>query len=471
VRRLSGADSQFLRRETLTEHQHTIKVTVLDPSTAYAPVTYDALRDKIRDVVPMLPPFRWRLVEPPLQLGLPWWADDTDLDVDYHVRRMAAPSPGGPRELSEVISIIASTGLARDRPLWQMWFVEGIADERVAIVIKVHHSLADGMASAKLLADIMTTSAGSSPFPPADRAEPESIPSRAQLLRDGVVEQARLLWALPALVRRTVRSIRYNFGRRRSDEAYHARAFDAPKVRFNEPLTPYRSFAYVTLDLTAMKQVKNALGGTLNDVFLALCSGAVRRYLAGRDELPDTTLTATVPVSIRRPEENDDYGNRVNSWFVRLRTELSDPVARYRAIHRETTLAKEIHAERDTELMWDWQAYWAPFRLVTIDLLGLGQRFQPESAAYTLVAANVPGPREPLYSHGAGLEELISVGPLLKGMGLNFTGWSYVDRLTIGVLVCPERVPDVWTLAEGLEASLDELVTRADRGADPGDDG
>ena len=277
MHRLAGADSLFIFNENRARHQHTLKIAVVDPAGADMPVTYDALRDQIREALPLLEPFRWRLVRVPFDLGHPYWIDAPDLDLDYHVQRVAVPAPGGPREFAEVISRIASVGLERDRPLWQVWFVEGLADGQVAYVTKVHHSLADGMASERLLAEAF-----------ADR--PDHTPmgaGRAARSRAGT----GMVAASRARARRRAAHARRRFRccccapRARRGAAARTRAvasdagtkpFAGPHTRFDEPLTPHRWLAYEIFDLAQIKKVSHAFDASVNDVMLAMAAGALR---------------------------------------------------------------------------------------------------------------------------------------------------------------------------------------------------
>jgi WS/DGAT/MGAT family acyltransferase len=208
-----------------------------------------------------------------------------------------------------------------------------------------------------------------------------------------------------------------------------------------------------------MRQVKDTLGGTLNDVYVAICAGAVRRYLEARGELPREPLTASIPVTIRKPEEARSYGNRTASWQVALATDLSDARARYEAICRNNRHAREAHDAKDRQLVADWMDYWWGFRAFQ-GLQWLG-RLLTKRPAFHLILSNVRGPNAPLYSNGAKVVALRSMGPLLDGAALNFTGWSYVDTMSVGIVACREHVPDVWDLADGVAHSLRELVEAA----------
>jgi diacylglycerol O-acyltransferase / wax synthase len=460
VRKLAGADSLFIFNETPARHQHTLKIAVVDPDGSDAPVTYDALRDQMQDALPLLEPFRWRLVKVPLNIAHPYWADVDRVDIDYHIRRAAVRPPGGSRELADVISTIASTGLDRDRPLWQVWFVEGLAGGHVAYVAKVHHSLADGMSSARLLAEIATERADATPMPPSRDLVGESIPGRTMMFRRGLHDLVRMLLDLPSLLLRTWRFSRALHARTRAGEPHAAKPFAGPHTRFDRPLTPNRAFAYETFALSDIKVVAKAFEARVTDVVLAMASGALRRYFLRHGELPDRSLTAAIPVSVRKPEEAREWGNRIASWYVALATDVEDPVERMHAIVRGTHAARAELDATDPELQHRWAEYWRLFRLATFAFPQMARPFL-HRPSYNVIVSTVPGPPRPLFRHGARLVHVISMGPLVEGMGINFTGWSYAGEMTIAVMACREHAPDLWDVTADLRASLDELKVAA----------
>ena len=457
MRRLSGADSLFVFNETQTCHQHTLKIAVVDPAGADMPVDYDALREQMSEALPLLEPFRWRLVRVPFDIGHPYWVDAPDLDLDYHVQRVTLPSPGGRRELAEAISSIASVGLARDRPLWQVWFVEGLAHGQVAYITKVHHSLADGVASERLLSAAFADRREHTPMGPIESLRAEPVPGRFRLLALGLVDALRMFIGLPRLLLRTAGVARRARAHARVRSHPGVGPFKGPHTRFDEPLTSHRWLAYETFDLAAIKRVSHAFEASVNDVLLAMAAGALRSYLDEHGELPEASLTAAVPVSVRGPDETQAWGNRVASWYVTLATDIDDPVARLREIVRSTRAARAELEATDPELQHAWAEYWRMFRLVTFGVPKLVRPFIGRPS-YNAIVSSVPGPAVPLYRHGARLVHMISMGPLVEGIGVNFTGWSYAGEMTIAVMSCREHAPDIWGLAAALHTSLDELI-------------
>ena len=264
------------------------------------------------------------------------------------MQRVAVSAPGGPRELAEVISRIASVGLERDRPLWQVWFVEGLADGRVAYVSKVHHSLADGVASERLLAEAFADRPDHTPMGAGEAPAAEPVPGWWRLLGLGVADVMRMLVALPPLlVPHRARGEARSCEHRAAGADPATKPFAGPHTRFDEPLTPHRWFAYETFDLTQIKRVGHAFGASVNDVLLAMAAGALRTYLHAHGELPDASLTAAVPVSVRKPGEERSWGNRVATWYVTLATDVEDPAKRLETIMRSTRAARaELGGDR-----------------------------------------------------------------------------------------------------------------------------
>ncbi len=461
VRRLSGSDSMFIFSENRNRHQHTLKIAVIDPCGADVLVTYDSLRDQIREALPLLEPFRWRLVRVPFDLGHPFWVNAPLLDLDYHIQRVAVSAPGGPRELAEVISEIASVGLERDRPLWQVWFVDGIADGHVAYVTKVHHSLADGMASERLLADAFGERPEDTPMGSTEPLETERIPGRWHLVWIGLIDVAKMVAALPALLVRTARALKRSRRHMRRQNEVPVKPFAGPHTRFDDALTPNRWLAYETFDLAAIKFVAKTFGAGVNDVVVAMAAGALRNYLMARGELPEKSLTAAIPVSVRAPDEERAWGNHTTTWYVTLATSVQNPTERFQTIMRSTNAARREMEASDAQLQSAWAEYWRLFRLVTFGVPKIARPFI-RRPSYNAIVSSVPGPKVPLYRHGARLVHMISMGPLVEGIGINFTGWSYAGEMTIAVMACRERAPDIWDLSTALQLSLKELTDAAE---------
>ncbi|MEB3979704.1 wax ester/triacylglycerol synthase family O-acyltransferase [Mycobacterium sp. 663a-19] len=459
MRRLNSVDNMFLKQENDTQPQHTIKAVVLDPAAALQPLTFDAVRAAVPALVAKVEPLRWQLLRPRLG-GRPWWIERPRVDLDYHVKYAKAEAPGGDRELAARISEIVSVGLDRGRPAWQLWYVDGLADGRIALVLKLHHALADGLASVRLLESIFSADPDE-PLPAAERAVvDEERPGTASWLRLVAANEGAALLRFPRVLMRSARTIGTGRRRRKAGRPGFAEAFAAPGTRFNEPFTVERQFTYVSCDLDTIKEIKTAFDVTLNDVFLAACSGAIRSYLDRHGELPDESLTTVVPVAIRPPGEEVDWGNQVTIWSVSLATDVADPVERLERIAANTRAARDVHAERDLWLFADWMDYWPLFWFYGrgLPLLGARTRRRP---TYSMTVSNVPGPKRRLYFGGAPIEKIISVGPIIYPYGLNVTGWTYLDDMVIGMQASKERVPDIGELAEAIPEALAELAALA----------
>jgi diacylglycerol O-acyltransferase len=458
VERLSGVDANLLYMETPTVHMHTLKIAVLEPS-GEAPRSLAAVKQELRDRLPLLPPFRRRLVELPFGFHHPVWIT-VEPDLDEHVRAATLPAPGGHRQLDELVARIASSPLDRSRPLWELWIVDGLERGRTAAVAKIHHSLADGIAVAELLANVMSPFPGSPPPAPREPVgEAEPVPSRRRLVGDAWIDHRRQLGRLPALVWRTARSLRA-VDRRRHElaPAPPLPLWDTPHTILNGALSARRAFASTSLPLAEVRAVKTRCGVTLNDVVLALVAGAVRSFLLARGALPQKPLVAEVPAGTDRPGTRRLSGNVLSNIFTSLCTDVDDPGERLRAIHAGAVGAKEIHAVLGPDLYAAWSDY-APTRafagLVRLgSRLRLADRFRPP---VNLIVSCVPGPRQPLYWAGGRLVDVFSVGPIIEGAALNVTAWSYVDHLNVGVLTCPDLIAEPHEIADGLHAALREL--------------
>lgn len=465
MERLTGLDAGHLYLETPTLHMHTLKISVLDPSTVPGGYSFARVRHELEQRLHLLPPFRRRLVEVPFGLTHPVWIEDPDFDLDWHLHRIDVPAPGGQREFCEVISEIASHQLDRRHPLWEIWVVEGLAGGRVGFVAKLHHSVADGVAAAALLANVLETDPEPrAPRPPSDAWTPEPIPTKRALARAAVADLAASIRGVPELLRRTVRGMReVRAVRRRYPEVPAATPLNTPKTRFNGSLSAQRIFATTTVPLDEVKAVRRAFGVTVNDVVLGMCAGALLRYLEAHGDHLDKPLLAGVPVSVEGPTDTPRLaGNAVSNLFISLRTDIADPVARLHAIHESSMVAKEVHTALGADMLADWSELAPPrpfaawMRLYS--RLRLADYHPPPQNA---VISNVPGPTEPLYIAGAKLVELYSTGPILEGIGLNVTVWSYTGTLYFGLISCRELMPDLWDLAELLPDALAELRAAA----------
>ena len=462
--RLPGVDAGFLYMETPTQHMHTLKIAYLDVGGLAGGYTYDVFKRGLAERLHLLPPFRRRLQHVPLQLHHPVWVEDRVLDLDQHLRRVVVAAPGGQREVEDAIADFAGTPLDRSRPLWEIAVLEGLPDGRICVVAKMHHAIADGVAASALLANVMDAGRGRRGSPWV----PDQVPPKAVLLRDAVVGQVRQLVGLPGLLLRTLRSLLALVRRRRELEVQPPRPIlDTPRVSFNGAITARRSFATASLPLADFREVRAAFGVSFNDVVLGVVSGALRGWLAARGETPAGPLTAGIPVATDGPGAAERVaGNRVSNMLTSLCTDVDDPGERLRAIAKVTDAAKVVQETLGLDMLQDWVQYTPPLPFSAfMRAYSRHRAADRHRAPFNVVVSNVPGPREPVYVGGARLTDLYSVGPILEGIGLNITVWSYCDRMAFSALACPDRFDDLPSLVAQLEPALEELRAAARSGA------
>jgi len=466
VQRLSGLDAVFLYMETASSHMHVAGTAVFDPSTASDPYSFERVRELIGQRLHLVPPFRRRLATVPFGLHHPVWVDDPDFDLEYHVRRAALPSPGGDNELARLAADVCARPLDRTRPLWEMYVVEGLRDGHIATVTKVHHAAIDGISGAEITVALLDLQPEPTRYDPPEW-KPERVPSDLEML---AYAGRSLLRQPPRLVRTLWRTAGAALnlrpgtrtGARPPDLRPPPTPFSAPRTSMNVALSPHRQIAFAELSLDEVKGVKRRLGGTVNDVVLAVCAGALRRYFEARREPVDADLVAMVPISVRAEEQRSDLGNKVSSMLVSLGTTIADPVERLATISAGTRGAKEQHRAIGAETLTDWAEFAAPAVAALAARLysrtKLADRHRP---FFNLTISNVPGPPFPLYSFGARLVANYPLGPIFDGGALNITVMSYMGSMCFGLVACPEAVDDVWSIAAALVDSLDELKKAA----------
>ena len=462
MQRLSATDAMMLYQEqTSKDHGHSMRVILLDPPDGVPPAAWLRVRDIFVNALNRLPLFWCRLVPTPLSLHHPLWVPDPDFHVYDHFHRVGCPSPGGERELADLVSDIAAQALDRKRPLWEMWIVEGLAGGRLAVVSKMHHALADGVATAQMFMQCCTTE----PVPPGDlsplpRPAASPIPSNVRLIWMAVQDVLQLLSTVPAVWRRS-RQVRHE-RRDRKAESRPPQGTDAQATSLNRNIGPYRRFAHASFNLEDIKTVKDAFGVSVNDVFLAICATSLRQLLLERDELPDVPLIGGVAASTRTTEEqHHTYGNRVATMAVRLPTDHEDPVQRLLAIKAEADIAKAEFRMAEGARLGDILELLPPpvHHLMLAAVHRMTSKGRP--VVGNVILSNVPGPRETLYFGDFKIAAIYGVGPLLGGIGLNITAWSYAGQLHVSLLSNPETIPDPWKLAQMAQDAFDELHKQA----------
>ncbi|OBG64876.1 wax ester/triacylglycerol synthase family O-acyltransferase [Mycobacterium sp. E735] len=459
MQRLSGLDASFLYLETSSQPMHVCSIMELDTSTMPGGYTFDRLRDALSLRIKAIPEFREKLANSPLNLDHPVWVDDENFLLDRHLHRIALPAPGGRAELAEICGHIAESPLDRRRPLWEMWVIEGVAgtdchrDGRLAVMTKVHHAGVDGVTGANLMSQLCSTEADA---PPPDPAGGVGGASGWQIAAGGLVRFAARPLQLANVVPDTVSSVVATLRRALEGQAM-ARPFAAPATVFNARITDRRNIAYAELNLGDVKAVKNHFGVKVNDVVMALVSGVLRQFLADRDALPDSPLVASVPVSVHGKSDRPGR-NQVSAMFSSLHTDIADPAERLRAIAHANSVAKEHSSAIGASLLQDWTQFAAPAVFGIAMRLYARTRFTDTMPVHNLVVSNVPGPQVPLYMLGCEVKAMYPLGPIFHGSGLNITAMSLQGKLDIGLLSCPDLLPDLWEMADEFAVAMEELL-------------
>ena len=467
MQRLSGLDATFLYLESNSNLMHVASTAVFDPSTVPDGYSFEGVKELVASRLHLLPPFRRRLVEIPFQLHHPLWVEDPDFDLDYHMRRAALPAPGGEQELAEFAADVLSRPLDRSRPLWEMYVIEGLENGLIATVTKTHHAAIDGVSGNELTVNLLDLQPEPAVIEPDTEWKPDRIPTDLELVGYALNSLARQPVLGLKAARRTVEAaVTLRRRNRRPEITPPPAPFAAPRTPINGAITARRKFAFTQIPLDDVKMIKNALGGTVNDVVLALCSGALRGYLADRDELPSESLVAMVPISVRTEDLKGAMGNQVSQMLVSLATSEEDPVERLHTISQGTEGAKEQEKAIGAETLMNWAEFAAPAVAARAARLysnmKLADRHRP---LFNVTISNVPGPNFPLYSAGARMVAMYPMGPIADGGGLNITVMSYMGTMFFGLVACADTVPDVWDIATGLESSLDELRKAAEQRA------
>ncbi len=460
LQRLSGLDASFLYLESAAQPLHVCSILELDTSTMPGGYTFDRLRDGLALRIKAMPEFREKIADNRFNLDHPVWVDDKDFDVDRHLHRIGLPSPGGRTELAEIAGHIASLPLDRTRPLWEMWVIENVAGTdahdggRIAVMTKVHHAAVDGVTGANLMSKLCTTEPDS---PPPDPVDGPRDGSGIEIAISGAVRFAVRPLNLINVVPNTVSSVIDTVKRARKGMATMAAPFAAPQTAFNANVTGHRNVAFAHLDLEDVKTVKNHFGVKVNDVVMALVAGVLRKFLLDRGELPKNSLVAMVPVSVH--EKSDRPGrNQISGMFSRLETGIDDPAERLYAIAEANSAAKQHSSAIAATLLQDWTQFAAPAVFGAAMRVYASSRLSGARPVHNLVVSNVPGPQVPLYLLGCEVTGMYPLGPIFHGSGLNITVMSLSGNLDVGIVSCPELLPDLWDMADDFQTALTELL-------------
>ena len=456
--RLTGLDASFLHLEDGSAHMHVASVMLFEGS----PPPYDELLEAIERRLPLVPRYRQRLAYVPLGQGRPKWVDDPRLNLRYHVRYTALPSPGSEDQLRALAGRVFAQQLDRDKPLWELWLAEGVEGDRFALLAKTHHALVDGISGMDIVSVLFDTSPEpAAPTDPGDRWLPRPLPSRAQLLGEALLERA----TIPAEVARSGRAVlrgpRRVLGRVR-DAAVGVGAMawaglnPAPASPYNQEIGPHRRFTWVRVQLSDVKAIKDRLGGTVNDVVLSTVAGALGKHLRRRGVATDgLELKAMVPVSVRVDSERGELGNRVAAMMAPLPVWCQEPVARLDIVREELSHLKSGGQAVGAQVLTELTGFAPPTILDQAARLSARQRF------FNVVVTNVPGPQFPLYLLGRRMLETFPMVPLAKNQGLGVALLSYDGSINFGLVGDYDVLWDLEDVATDVRAALEELADAA----------
>jgi WS/DGAT/MGAT family acyltransferase len=478
MEQLNGVDASFLNIETLVQRGHVGGVVIIDPETAPQGWSFDALSRLIEQRIHLLPPFRRRLVTVPFDIDHPYWIEDRDFDLAFHLRHIAVPPPGDPEDLSALVARIHERPLDRSRPLWELYVIEGLSDGKVAVYTKLHHAAVDGVSGAEILSillddrpngDSIPGRLENAPAPWAGDRVPGDIELLARSTLSAVIRPAKafrlsyqLLRSLPAL--KPLQALPALFGVARGGEDVLSRpTLVAPHTILNQPITPHRRWAYRTIPLESARRVKEAAGVSVNDVVIAATAGAVRRWLLERDALPARSVQAMVPISIREESESGAIGNRVSAMIAPIGTHVDDPAERLEFVAQTMQIAKDTHQATPATLLRDFAEFTPPAVAARAARLVFRNGRAGRITPFNLVISNIPGPQVPLYLAGARLEAHYPVSAIIDGAALNVTLHSYLGRLCFGIVADRELVPDLWRVMDFIAdefVAMEETITK-----------
>lgn len=461
---MTGLDAAFLYLETPNSPMHIGGLSVLEGS-----LSFEDFRALLLSRIHLVRSLRQRLVEVPLSLDRPYWIDDPNFNIDYHLHHTALPAPGGWKQLRRLTSRIFSQHLDRNRPLWEMVFVEGldtipqVPPGSVAIISKIHHAAIDGMAGADILGLLFDLTETPRDYPQPEPKKPEPVPDEVELMMRSAVNFVKRPLKLPNILMETAKAtLKTGALSRATRTEMPTLPFAAPHTPFNEPISADRIWNTALLSLDRIKRLKRIMDCTVNDVILAICAGAIRRYLAEKDALPSQPVVAMVPVSMRAKDDKGMAGNRVSSMFIQLATDIADPIKRLEKIQKNVKRAKAYQGAIDANTLIQYSEF-VPFGVAgqAARLYSRAQLARQHRPVFNCVITNVPGPQVPLYLAGKRLLAHMGSAPILDGMGLMIPVFSYNGLVSVSPTSAPNIMPDldnftryIWESANDLEARI-----------------
>ena len=455
--RLTAVDASFLTNETSASHMHVGAILIFEGP----PPKYVDLVEHVRGRLSQVPRFRQRLVVPPLEAGRPLWADDVNFNLTYHIRHTALPEPGGEAQLKRLAGRVFSQQLDRSKPLWELWLAQGLERDRFAILTKTHHAMVDGVSGVDIGTVLFDLEREPAPTTVEDDWVPQSEPGTTELVARGIGD---VVAAPIKLAERAVEAIRNPETTARKavealegvSEIVSAFADPAPDVPLNQPIGPHRRYVWVRSDLAAFKRIKDALGGTVNDVVLAVVTGSIRNWLQSRSiRTEGLELRALVPVSIRTADERGDLGNRIALMRGPLPVYVEDPVRRLHVISEEMAGLKRSKQALGAEVISRFNDFAPP------TLLAQASRINFSTRLFNLIVTNVPGPQLPLYVLGRELEEVFPVAFLPQNHALAIAIMSYNGHVGFGLLADYDSMEDFEAVSDGIADSIAELERAA----------
>jgi WS/DGAT/MGAT family acyltransferase len=459
--RLTAVDASFLTNESSSSHMHVGAILVFEGP----PPRYTDLVEHVRGRLPQVPRFRQKLVVPPFEAGRPLWADDVNFNLTYHIRHSALPDPGGEAQLKRLAGRVFSQQLDRSKPLWELWLVQGLERDRFAILTKTHHAMVDGISGV----DIGTVLFDLEPVPEPVQVEDDWVPQKepgtgvlvARGISDAVAAPVKLAERAVGAVRKPETTAKKALEALEGvGEIISAFADPAPDVPLNHEIGPHRRYVWARSELATFKHIKDALGGTVNDVVLAVVTGSLRNWLHRRGVRTEgLELRALVPVSIRGEDERGNLGNRIALMRGPLPVYIEDPARRLRTISDAMAGLKRSKQALGAEVISRFNDFAPP------TLLAQASRINFSTRLFNLIVTNVPGPQLPLYVLGRELEDVFPVAFLPQNHALAVAIMSYHGKVGFGLLGDYDTVEDIEVLSDGINEALAELETAAGKAA------
>jgi diacylglycerol O-acyltransferase len=456
---ISGMDAAFLYAETPNSPMNIGSVVIIDGA-----IDFQTFKDTVHSRIHQFERLRQRLVYVPFSVDYPYWVDDPDFDIDLHIKHIALPKPGAWKQLRDVASNIFSEHLDQNRPLWSMVFVEGldtipqVPPGSIAIISKIHHVAVDGTGGAGLLSLFLDFTPETKEIPEPKPYHPKPLPNDLELIINSTLSFAKDPLKLPKLVSGTLKSaVKASFLTKMQSRELPTAPFTAPPTPLNGIISARRKWNSAILSLERVQNLKNIMGTTLNDLLLAICSGALRRYLSEKGKLPDKSLVALVPISIRG-KESQDMKNQISAMLVQIATNIADPVERLEVIHENNNRGKTYQNAVGAKTLAD-MAEAIPFGIANqaAKLYSHFKMAEFHKPVFNVTITNVPGPRMPLYINGHKMISVMGSAPIIDGMGLIITILSYDGHITISPVSDANSMPDIDVFTRYIRESANEL--------------